>query len=89
MTGERCSDGQPLRFYYRGGSPFPLEPGATPIPEELLRQFGVLTLGIDPTDALGRDITGYMLFTTTGPWRVTAQSARRELGEVVILVRAR
>jgi hypothetical protein len=92
LTGSRCSDGQPLRFWYRGGPPFTLGPGSTPIPEAVLTQTGDPSVEIryGGGDANGgSDYTGYMLFTTTGTWRVRGQSGGRDIGEIIILVGAR
>jgi hypothetical protein len=95
LTGSRCSDGQPLRFWYRGGTPFSLGPGSTPIPEAVLAQTGDLSVdvryggGNAGTTAPGSDYAGYMLFTTTGAWRVRGQSGGRAIGEVIIVVSVR
>lgn len=93
LTGARCSDGQPLRFWYRDGTPFGLlGPGSTPIPEAMLAQTGDLSVELRPNEGTalnaqnGRDYVGYMLFTTTGAWRLHAKSGDRDLGEIVVLV---
>jgi len=97
LTGARCSDGQPLRFWYgpvHQGTPFSLGPRSTPVPETVLAQTGELSAEVQPgrgtaTNAAGTfDYTGYMLFTTTGMWTVRAQSAGRQIGEVVVQISA-
>jgi hypothetical protein len=97
LSGARCSDGQPLRFWYgpvHQGTPFSLGPRSTPVPEAVLAQTGELSVRIEPhsgtaTNAAGTfDYTGYMLFTTTGTWRVRAQSSGRGFDEAVVLVGA-
>jgi len=85
LSGARCSDGQPLRFWYLGGSRILLRHSSSPVPEQALAQTGELTL----TVASDSYHTGYMLFTTHGPWRLRAQSDGRDLGEIIILVGAR
>ena len=84
ISGARCSDGQPLRFWYAGGPPFALGPSSTPVPEQVLAQTGDLTFTISQVS----DYPGYMLFTTNGSWRVLAQIAGRDVGEIVIAVDA-
>lgn len=95
LTGTRCVDGQPLRFWYgpmHQGTPFALGPQSTPVPEALLAQTGDLSVQIEPgpkncgSCGPGLDYPGYMLFTTTGTWRVHAQAVGRDVGEVIVSV---
>jgi hypothetical protein len=97
LTGSRCADGQPLRFWYgpvHQGTPFSLGPRSTPVPEAALAQTGELSVEIQPStgtaiNSAGRfDYTGYMLFPTTGTYRVRAQAANRPISEVVVVVGA-
>jgi hypothetical protein len=97
LTGARCSDGQPVRFWYgpaHQGTPFVMGPQSTPVPEAVLAQTGELRVDIEPAPkscgscGAGLDYTGYMLFTTTGTWRVRGQSGGRDIGEIIILVGA-
>jgi len=91
LSGARCSDGQALRFWYRWGTPFILGPGSTPVPEAVLVSTGDTSVEIRAGGGAangGVDYTGYMLFPTTGTYRVRAQSAGRDLGEVVLIVGA-
>jgi hypothetical protein len=98
LTGARCSDGQPLRFWYgpaHQGTPFLMGPQSTPVPEAVLAQTGELSVDIEPAPkscsscGAGLSYTGYMLFTTTGTWRVHGQSEGRDIGEITILVGAK
>ena len=98
LTGARCADDQPLRFWYGSahqGTPFTLGPQSTPVSETVLAQTGDLSAEIAPAPpgcsgcGAGLDATGYMLFTTTGIWRVRGQSGGRDIGEIVIFVGGR
>jgi hypothetical protein len=87
LAGTRCSDGQPLRFWYRGGTPFTLGPGSTPVPEAVLATTGDSSVEVKSGGGgAGADYTGYMLFPTTGTYRVRAQSAGHDLDEVIVSV---
>ncbi len=74
------------------GTPFSLGPRSTPVPEAVLAQTGDLSVAIDPAPkscsscGAGLDYGAYMLFPTTGTYRVRAQTAGRDLGEVVVSV---
>lgn len=81
LQGWRCSDGRPLRFWYREGLPF----AEVPVSRKALETTGDLIAPLEPHDR-SIDYTGYMLFTSTGTWDVAVLSGDRVIGHVVIEV---
>lgn len=100
MQGWRCSDGHPLRFWYKDrGDPF------WEIQHESLETVGDLIATLEPAgvsasdqvvDPLGEVHTrlggirigygGYILFTSPGTWKVSVLQQGHVLGSVVFLV---
>ena len=91
LTGVRCSDGQPLRFWMgpnRNDTPFPQ--ADLPVSEERMATTGQL----DPTfEALQLPTTGgimadggYMLFPSVGTYRIEGFASGGKIGEVTLLV---
>lgn len=91
LTGARCSDGRPLRFWMgpgRSATPFPQ--ADLPVSEERMSTTGQL----DPTlEALQLPTTGgimehggYMLFPSAGTYRIEGFANGRKIGEVTLLV---
>ncbi len=90
LRGFSCSDGRPLRFWYRDGSPSVVGPASTPIPNGVLEMIGDETVVFEaftlrsPENPLGHP--GYMLFTSAGDWRLEVRGGDTLLGSVVIRV---
>jgi len=91
MTGVRCSDGQPLRFWMgpnRNDTPFPQ--ADLPVSEQRMATTGQL----DPTfEALQLPTTGgimadggYMLFPSVGTYRIEGFVRGAKIGDVTLLV---
>lgn len=79
VTGERCTDGRPLRMWYDKG---PL-PGTVPLSEEQLQQTGLLSVRLRSITP-GQDHTGAMLFSSTGKWAITITQDNSTLGTLLI-----
>jgi hypothetical protein len=66
-------------------------PQSTPVPGSVLASTGELSVDIEPAPKscssceAGPDYPGYLLFTTTGTWRVRGQSGGRDIGEIIIV----
>lgn len=91
LTGLRCVDGQALRFYLnKGGSPWRLGPSSTPVPDEVMSSTGDLRAVLPRIDAAPTSGTiaygGYILFPTSGAYRIDGFAGDRKLGEVTIFV---
>jgi hypothetical protein len=91
LTGVRCSDGQPLRFWIgpnRNDRPFPL--ADLPVSEQRMATTGQLDPTIYPLQlpttggVIGDD--GYMLFPSVGTYRIEAFANGGKIGEVTLLV---
>lgn len=87
LTGARCTDGHPLRFWYRG--PLPWSP---PVSTTVLDATGDLMAQLEPQAATSSGTpvaySGYMLFTETGKWLITVHRDRLVMGSEVFQVGA-
>jgi len=81
LTGQRCSDRRPLRFWY-GRNELPPDP---PLTEQQLESLGDLTQRLPPTTA-GVDHTGYTLFSGTGQWEITLGLGGANVGVLLVTV---
>jgi hypothetical protein len=74
VSGARCSDGKPLRLWYRvGAAPFTSrDASSTPFPTSVLESTGDEVVTFAPADvgAVLPDHMGYMFFTSAGLWRI-------------------
>jgi len=90
LTGVRCSDGQPLRFYLnKGSSPWSFGPASTPVPDEVMATTGDLRAVLPRTPAPPAGPTalgGYMLFPTAGKYRIEGFAGDRKVGEVILAI---
>lgn len=86
LKGRRCSDGKPLRFWYRAGVGD--LPGAGSATE--LRQTGDLVAelqaGEPPITHPALGYPGYILFSSSGKWKVFVRQNGRLVGTVVFRV---
>ena len=91
LTGARCSDGQPLRFWMgpgRNDTPFPQ--ADLPVSEQRMATTGVLAPTFDPiqfpttTGIISHG--GYMLFPSVGTYRIEAFANGSKISEVTLLV---
>lgn len=76
VEGWRCATGQRLRFWYAGGFPDPPRSAA---------EFA--NLG-DPAPLLASNgtYTGYMLFTTSGMWKIVVSGASKVRGSAIFQI---
>lgn len=81
LTGQRCSDRRPLRFWYARNQPLP-DP---PLTVQQLQSLGDSAAALPPI-AADTDHTGYALFTGTGRWEITVQQGGRNLGVLLVTV---
>ena len=91
LTGVRCADGQPLRFYLnKGGSPWGLGPSTTPAPDDVMASTGDLRAVLPRLDAAPTSgsfgYNGYILFPTSGAYRIEGFAGDRKLGQVTLFV---
>jgi hypothetical protein len=91
LTGARCSDGQPLRFYLnKGAGPWSFGPSSTPVPDDVMASTGDLRAVLSRTDVAAISGTsgydGYMLFPTAGKYRIDGFSGDRKIGEVTLVI---
>jgi hypothetical protein len=92
LTGVRCSDGQPLRFWLNkgGGGIFLGGPESTPVPDEVMAATGdlraVLPKMAAPAGGGGSGYGGYILFPTAGGYRIEGFAADRKIGEVTLVI---
>ena len=91
LTGARCSDGQPLRFWMgpgRNATPFPQ--ADLPVSEERMATTGQLDPTLEavrlPTTGGIIDHGGYMLFASAGTYRIEGFANGRKIGEATLLV---
>lgn len=82
ITGRSCRGQVALRFMY--GSAW-LAASSPPYSQQQLATLGTTDVQLPP-QAGGKDYTGYMLFSDTGPWLVTVSTADGVLGSVLINV---
>jgi hypothetical protein len=92
LTGARCADGQPLRFWLnKGGSDiWNLGPGSTPVPDDLMASTGDLRAVLPRIDAVATSgftgYNGYILFPTAGAYRIEGFYGGQRIGEATIVV---
>jgi len=90
LTGARCADGQPLRFYLnKGGSPWSLGPSSTPVPDDVMASTGDLRAVLPRLGggaASGTGYNGYILFPTAGAYRIQGFAGERWIGAVTLVV---
>ncbi|MDQ6719975.1 MAG: hypothetical protein M3003_04175, partial [Candidatus Dormibacteraeota bacterium] len=91
LTGVRCSDGQPLRFWMgpnRNDTPFPQ--GDLPVSEQRMATTGQLDPTFEalqlPTTGGVIDEGGYMLFPSVGTYRIEGFAGGTKIGAVTLLV---
>jgi hypothetical protein len=91
LTGVRCSDGQPLRFWMgpnRNDTPFP-QPDL-PVSEQRMATTGQLDPTFEalqlPTTGGVIDEGGYMLFPSVGTYRIEGFANGGKIGDVTLLV---
>jgi hypothetical protein len=88
LVGVRCADAQPLRFWMNKTG-LPWFSGATPLPEAEIATKGDARALLPKAKARTNGTFaygGYMLFPTTGTYRVEALDGERAIGAVTILV---
>jgi len=81
LTGQRCSDRRPLRFWY-GRNELPPDP---PLSEEQLQSLGDLAQSLPPTTA-NADHGGYVLFSGPGQWEITVRQGGTNIGVLLVTV---
>jgi hypothetical protein len=92
LTGARCSDGQPLRFWLNkgGGGIFPGGLASTPVPDDVMASTGDLRAVLPRVDASATSGSsgygGYILFPTAGAYRVQGLIGDRKVGEVTLVI---
>jgi hypothetical protein len=90
LTGVRCVDGQPLRFHINKGALWVFSPSSTPVPDDVMASTGDLRAYVPKTDLREYSGTlafgGYMLFPSTGAYRLDAFANERQIGSVVVFV---
>jgi hypothetical protein len=90
LTGVRCSDGQPLRFWLNkgGGGIFPGGPASTPVPDDVMATTGDLRAVLPKIDAVATSGSsgygGYFLFPTAGRYRIEGFAGDRKIGEATL-----
>jgi hypothetical protein len=85
LTGSRCSDGRPLRFWYRDGLP-PL--GQLPAPTSAIEKTGDLIATLSTDSVPNESHTGYVLFPTGGRYMISSREDGKPLSTVVVEVTA-
>ena len=91
LTGARCSDGQPLRFWLNkgGGGIWIGGPSRTPVPDDVMATTGDLRAVLPRIDAIAPGTSGYggyILFPTAGAYRIEALAGDLTIGEATIVV---
>jgi hypothetical protein len=91
LTGVRCGDGQPLRFYLnKGGGPWSFGPSSTPVPDEVMASTGDLRAVLPRIAAAATSgstgYNGYILFPTSGAYRIEGFAGDRQIGEATLFV---
>jgi hypothetical protein len=81
LTGQRCSDRRPLRFWY-GRNELPPDP---PLTGGQLQSLGDLAQRLPPTTA-NTDYTGYALFSGPGQWEITVRPGGANIGVLLVTV---
>lgn len=81
LTGQRCSDRRPLRFWY-GRKVLPPDP---PLSEEQLQSLGDLAQDLPPATA-NADHGGYVLFSGPGQWEITVSQGGTNIGVLLVTV---
>jgi hypothetical protein len=80
LSGRRCADGTPLRFWYREGTP-PL--GALPASVSKLETTGDLVAQLQPDSSPDESYAGYILFPEAGDYLLTT-GAPGSSGDLVL-----
>ena len=90
LTGVRCNDGQPPRFFINKGAFWVFNPSSTPVPDAVMASTGDLRALVPKTDLRSSSgttaIGGYMLFPSTGAYRIDGFDGERQIGSVVVFV---
>jgi len=91
LTGVRCSDGQPLRFWLNkgGGGIWTFGPTSSPVPDDVMAATGDLRAVLPKLSALpgaSQGYGGYILFPTADTYRIEAFADSRKMGDGVLLV---
>ena len=82
LRGWSCSSGSPLRFWYREGLPF----AQLPVTAAALRRTGSFSPKFGPWPARRAMRGGYLMFWTTGLWKVVAYQDGRQVGTAILAV---
>jgi hypothetical protein len=90
LTGMRCGDAKPLRFWLdHVGAPPGLEPTSPPVSEDVMSATGDLRIVL-PRRALSVGATfaidGYILFPSLGTYRIEGYSGDRYVGDATLEV---
>jgi hypothetical protein len=83
LRGWRCSDGHPLRFWYKSGNQ--AYPVWNPKALETAGDFVATLEAFGATSGVNA-YSGYILFTAPGKWMVSVAQGDQVLGSVVFLV---
>jgi hypothetical protein len=91
LTGARCGDGQPLRFFLnKGAGPWSFGPSSTPVPDDVMASTGDLRAVLPRIDAAAASgsagYNGYILFPTAGAYRIEGFAGDRRIGEVTLVI---
>src|SRR5712692_7375447 len=78
LRGWNCASGSPLRFWYREGLPF----SHLPVTAAQLHRTGSLSPRFGPWPARGMR-GGYLMFWTTGLWKIVAYQDGRAIGTAI------
>ena len=83
VTGRRCADGKPLRFWYHKEPALPF--AHVPVSSDKLRRTGTLSARFGPRPA--RAMTGgYFQFWAAGRWKIVAHQDRRVVATAIVVV---
>ncbi len=91
LTGVRCSDSLPLRFWLNkgGGGIWTFGPTSSPVPDDVMATTGDLRAVLPKLSALpggSQGYGGYLLFPTADTYRIEAFVDSRKIGDGVLLV---
>ena len=87
LTGVRCSDGQPLRFWLNkgGGAIWTFGPTSSPVPDDVMASTGDLR-AVLPALPAGGSYGGYVLFRSSGAYKIEGFANDQKIGEATIFV---